>query len=56
MDCVRAIRRPREIFRGILLLSNETLKDIKSTEWFGEEGDDVDVGFLDLGVIYIRYF
>lgn len=39
-----------------MLLSNEILKEIKSTEWFGEGVDDVGLGFVDFGAIYISYF
>jgi len=52
--CVRAIRRPRETFGGLMPLSDEILKEIKSTEWFGGKGDDV--GLIDFGLIYISYF
>lgn len=32
VDFVRAIRRPREISKGVVLLSNEILKENKNTD------------------------
>lgn len=33
-----------------MLLSDEVLKEIKNTVWFGEEGDDIGFGFVGFGV------
>lgn len=54
VNSVRTIRRPREISRRIVLLSDEILKEIKSTECCGEEGADVGLRFADCGV-FISY-
>ena len=54
VNSVRTIRRPREIFRRIVLLSDEILKEIKSTECCGEEGADVGLRFADCRV-FISY-
>ena len=35
-------------------LSDEILKEIKSTEWFGGKSDDV--GLIDFRLIYVSYF